>query len=179
MDPAVLVARVRQGDPEAFRELFSAVEPSAYALALAQLGNPEDAREVVQEAALESYRQIACLRDPEKFPGWVCGMARLMSLKRFKRARGVSLERLAVEPAAPVPPDPEAVAGEFDREALRKALSGLPSRYREVLVLRHMEDRSYEEIAELLGLTPAGVDSRLSRGRALLRRRLAASGGAR
>ena len=167
---AELVALVREGDTEAFRELFALVEPSAYALALAHLGNPEDARDVVQDAALESYRKIDTLRDPTLFPAWVCGMVRFLSFRRLRRPRALSLESLAVEPAAALEPSDE---GEWDGTALKRALFEIPSHYREVLVLRHMEDKGYEEIGALLGLSLAGVDSRLSRARALLRRRMA------
>lgn len=166
---AALVARVKQGETDAFRELFALVEGPAYALALAHLGNPEDARDVVQDAALESYRRLDCLKDPTRFPGWVCGMVRFLSYRRLRRPRSASLDAMPLEPAAR---EPEAPA-----EALpdvKQALFSMPSHYREVLVLRHMEDRTYEDIATLLGLTPAGVDSRLSRARSLLRRKLAA-----
>ncbi len=167
---AELVALVREGDTEAFRELFALVESSAFALALAHLGNPEDARDVVQDAALESYRKINSLRDATLFPAWVCGMVRFLSFRRLRRPRSISLESLPVEPASAREPVGE---GEWDGSALKRALFDLPSRYREVLVLRHMEDKGYEEIAGLLGLSVAGVDSRLSRARALLRRRMA------
>ncbi len=127
MDPTGLVARVRQGDSEAFRELFSLVEPSAYALAVAQLGNPEDAREVVQEAALESYRCIHSLRDPARFPAWVCGMVRFLGFRRMRRPRPVSLESVS-EPLAAEPPGQE--DGAPQDAAVRQALLSIPSRYR-------------------------------------------------
>ncbi len=167
---AELVALVREGDTEAFRELFALVESSAFALAVAHLGNSEDARDVVQDAALESYRKIDALRDATLFPAWVCGMVRFLCFRRLRRPRSISLESLPVEPAAAQELSGE---GEWDGAALRRALFEIPSHYREVLVLRHMEDKGYEEIAELLGLSLAGVDSRLSRARALLRRRMA------
>lgn len=167
---AELVALVREGDTEAFRDLFALVESSAFALALAHLGNPEDARDVVQDAALESYRKINSLRDASLFPAWVCGMVRFLSFRRLRRPRSISLESLPVEPAADREPSGE---GEWDGAALKRALFDIPPHYREVLVLRHMEDKGYEEIAGLLGLSLAGVDSRLSRARALLRRKMA------
>jgi RNA polymerase sigma-70 factor (ECF subfamily) len=168
---AELVALVREGDTEAFRDLFALVESSAFALALAHVGNPEDARDVVQDAALESYRKIDSLRDATLFPAWVCGMVRFLSFRRLRRPRSISLESLPVEPAVQEPSGER--EGEWDASALKRALFGIPSHYREVLVLRHMEDKGYEEIAGLLGLSLAGVDSRLSRARALLRRKMA------
>ena len=164
-----LVARVRRGDTEAFRDLFALVEPSAYALALGQLGNAEDAREVVQEAALASYRGLGALRDPAKFPAWVCGIVRYLGIRRLRRRKPLPLSALPYEPEG-VPPEEPGDSEEADR--VRKALASLPSGYREVLLLRHVEGKTYEEIAETLGLSVSGVDSRLSRGRALLRRRL-------
>ncbi len=166
---SLLVIRIRSGDTEAFREIFSMVEASAYALALGQLGNAEDAREVVQEAALASYRGLAALRDPAKFPAWVCGMVRYLGIRRLRRRKPVSLSALPFEPEAVPSEEPLDVE---ETERVRSALSSLPSGYREVLLLRHVEGKSYEEIAETLGLSVPGVDSRLSRGRALLRRKL-------
>ncbi len=167
-----LVAQVIGGDPEAFRELFALAEPSAYALALGQLGNAEDAREVVQEAALASYRGLKDLRSPEKFPAWVCGIVRYLGIRRLRRRKPVSLSTLSFEPEA-FPVEEPVDAEEASR--VREALASLPSGYREALLLRHVEGKSYEEIAELLGLSVPGVDSRLSRGRALLRRKLETS----
>ena len=166
---AELVALVREGDTEAFRDLFALVESSAFALALSHLGNPEDARDVVQDAALESYRKIESLRDTTLFPAWVCGMVRYLSFRRLRRPRSVSLDALPLEPTAAL----QSTEGDLDGAVLKQALFALPSRYREVLVLRHMEDKGYEEIGALLGLSQAGVDSRLSRARSLLRRRMA------
>ena len=169
-----LVEQVRKGDAEAFRELFSLVEPSAYALALGHLGNAEDAREVVQEAALASYRGLGSLRDPAKFPAWVCGMVRYLGIRRLRRRKPLPLSALPSDPEAFFPDEP------MDAEEaarVRKALASLPSGYREALLLRHVEGKSYEEIAELLGLSVPGVDSRLSRGRALMRQRLGPEAG--
>lgn len=166
---SALVLRVRGGDTEAFRELFALVEPSAFALAFSHLHHSEDARDVVQEAALESFRKLSCLKEPAAFPAWVCSMVRFLSFRMRRRRRSLSLEDLAREPAAA---DRSEGGQEGPDPAVGRALSSLPARYREVLVLRHMEGRNYEEISELLGLTPAGVDSRLSRARAMLRRKL-------
>ena len=64
---SALVSRVRGGDTEAFRELFALVEPSAFALAFSHLHNSEDARDVVQDVALESFRKLSCLKEPSAF----------------------------------------------------------------------------------------------------------------
>jgi RNA polymerase sigma-70 factor (ECF subfamily) len=78
--------------------------------------------------------------------------------------------------APPVdPPGPEGVLGRMDEEArLLAALGRLGRRYREVLVLRHLEGRSYAQMAEALGLSTAAVEKRLTRARAFLRRELGA-----
>ena len=166
-----LVSRVRSGDTEAFRELFACVEPSAYAQALGMVGNPEDAREVVQEAAMESFRRIDCLRDPAKFPAWVAGMVRFLSLRRRRRPRLLSLEGVPPEALA-VRAAPSAEEADAEDPGVAKALGALGARYREVLILRHVDGKGYGEIARDLGISSAGVDSRLSRARAMLRKAL-------
>lgn len=169
-----LVGRVRCGDAEAFRELFASAEPAAYALALSQLGNPEDAREVVQEAALESFRKIACLRDAARFPAWVCGMVRFLSYRRLRRPRAMPLDAVpaSVLAGGPMPEGSEPGASGETPGAVSRALLTLPESYRQALWLRHVEGKSYGEIARLLGISVAGVDSRLMRGRERLRRKL-------
>ena len=161
-----LVARIRSGDSEAFRELFAFVEPSAYAQALGMVGNPEDAREVVQDAALESFRRIDCLRDPAKFPAWVAGMVRFLSLRRRRRPRSLPLEAVSPEALSVQAVEP------VEDPGILRALGTLGARYREILVLRHVDGKGYGEIARDLGISPAGVDSRLSRARAMLRKAL-------
>jgi RNA polymerase sigma-70 factor (ECF subfamily) len=162
-----LVRRVRGGDAEAFRELFAGAALAAYALALSQLGNPEDAREVVQEAALESFRKIACLREAARFPAWVCGMVRFLSYRRLRRPRALPLEAAPASALSEEPGAPAEAPGTVSR-----ALLALPEGYRQALWLRHVEGKSYGEIARLLGISVAGVDSRLMRGRERLRRKL-------
>ena len=155
---------------EAERQRFEQVVlphlDSAYNLARWLLRGQPDAQDVTQEALLRALRF---------FPGLHGGNARAWLLKIVRNASYTWLEsnrraELAEEfdeerHGAPTPsPETQAIAGD-DRDRLRDALERLPTRFREVLVLRELEGCSYKEIAEVAGLPMGTVMSSLARAR--------------
>lgn len=171
-DDALLVARSLADDHEAFRILLERYEGAVTALAYAMVGDREAARDVAQEAFCEAYRLLESLRAPEKFGGWVCGIARRKSIyhlrrrKRSRQVRDISLESRARDPA--LTPSDHLERSEVRRRVLQ-ALERLSEKYRVVLVLKYVEGMSYERIAELMEIRLATVDKRLTRAKAMLR----------
>lgn len=173
---AELARRAVGGDRSAFGQLVERHAREAAALAYALIRDREKARDMAQEAFLEAFQALGGLREPARFRGWLAGIVRrrcIYAIRRERRAARALAVRAEVSRADP--PGPEASLARMDEEArLLSVLNRLGRRYREVLVLRHLEGRSYAEIAEVLGLSAAAIEKRLTRARAMLRREMGA-----
>jgi RNA polymerase sigma-70 factor (ECF subfamily) len=143
---------------------------AAYNLARWLTRNDQDARDVVQDAALRAFRFLDGLRGEPK--PWFLTLVRNAGMDWLKANRPAELT--AMDPAAPElqrieEQTPETLAlRAVDRRTLNEALAALPAQFREALILRELEDLAYTDIARITG-TPIGtVMSRLSRARRLL-----------
>jgi RNA polymerase sigma-70 factor (ECF subfamily) len=180
MDDEALLDRARRGDRDAFTDLVNKYQDELYTMALRVLGRPADAADAVQETFLRAYMHLPTLRGVS-VRGW---------LYRVAVNCGHDVQRRSVRrPTVPLEdregklldlPDPglgpEAGAEERERTAaVREALLELPLDHRTVIVLRDVNELSYEEIGEALHIPVGTVKSRLSRARALLSVALQAS----
>ena len=170
-----LIARCRAGDESAFDELVRRHQGRAFNMAWQLLRNREDALEVAQDAFVRIYKGLDSFRGECAFTTWlhqiVVNLAH--NKHRWWRRRGrLETETLDTEDrqfAAPtIPPDTAAAQREFVR-MLNTRIAELPAQYREVLVLRNVEDLSYEEIAVVLQCEVGTVKSRIARAREALR----------
>jgi RNA polymerase sigma-70 factor (ECF subfamily) len=131
-----------------------------------------DAEDVVQEACLRALRFIHTQRG-QNSRAWLLTIVRNTCCTWLEKNRPSELTRALpldgpAEPATDAA-DPEALAiGRADRELVRQAVEELPLEYREVIVLRELEEMSYKEVAQIVGIPLGTVMSRLSRGRARL-----------
>lgn len=153
---------------------------AAYNLARWLSRSEADADDIVQDAMLRAYRAFDNFRGEAAKP-WLLAILRNCWRDRLQdtsRRRAVSLEE-AFELASDAP-DPESLAAQAsERRRLDAAIAQLPEEFREVLILREMEEMAYREIADILACPIGTVMSRLARARALLREIwLAAPGGA-
>jgi RNA polymerase sigma factor (sigma-70 family) len=151
---------------------------------LARAGEPQAVDEVLQEVALAAVRQAAPVADRTRLAPWLYRLAVLQSLlyrRRCGRRRRLR-ERYAAEvtdrglnggPQAPLEPLGWLIAEER-RSLVRRALSQLPPRDAEILLLKYSENWNYHQIAAHLGLSHSAVEARLHRARARLRELLAA-----
>lgn len=147
---------------------------AAFNLARWLTGNPTDAEDVVQDAYLRAFRYFDAFRGAN-FRVWLLTIVRNSFLDWVKDNRSVRLVFQPAEDLADHEPDPqpnvEAMLLErVDSETLTTLVAQLPAEYREVLILREIEDLSYKEIAEVTGLPSGTVMSRLSRARLALRK---------
>lgn len=178
---AELARKALAGDRAAFGELVERHARRVVTLAYAMVRDREKARDLAQEAFLEAFQALSSLREPGRFGAWLAGIARRRCIYAIRRERRAA-RALAVRASEPrvEPPGPEGAASRSDEEArLLEALGRLSRRYREVLVLRHFEGKSYAEIAEMLDLTVATVEKRLTRARNKLREALETKDGGR
>lgn len=154
---------------------------AAYNLARWLAGNPADAEDVVQEAYLRAFRYFDAYQGGN-FRVWLLTIVRNSFMTWAKENRG---NRLVFHPDTPSadsaeteatawgspPDDPEALLlRRLDSETLSRLMQRLPTDYREVLLLREVEDLAYKEIAEISGVPIGTVMSRLARARLALRK---------
>ncbi|MCS7167497.1 MAG: sigma-70 family RNA polymerase sigma factor [Gemmatales bacterium] len=179
-DDRTLIRRCLQGRIDAFGELVRRYQDRLYNAVYRFLGNAEDARDVVQEAFLSAFRSLRYFRGGAQFFTWLYRIAINHAVDWKRRCKPmrtlseVNEERNSVEPADPsllAHPDWQLQRLEED-ERLQQALSQLSDEYRMVLILRDMDELSYEEIADVLNIPLGTVRSRLHRARLELRRLL-------
>jgi RNA polymerase sigma-70 factor, ECF subfamily len=171
-----LVERAIGGEREAFEAIYHRYQASVYRFARSMTGSPATAEDVTQEVFVALMRDLTRYQ-PQRagLSTYLFGIARNVTRARIRREqRFVTLDEMSAEGSEPVGPDDPsaALAQAQDLIRLRKAIVGLPSRYREVVILCDLHGLSYAEVAGVIE-TPLGtVRSRLHRGRTLLTERL-------
>jgi RNA polymerase sigma-70 factor (ECF subfamily) len=172
-----LVQRAQQGkDADAFAALIGQYERTALAVAYATTGNATVASDVVQEAFLRAWQRLDDLKDPQRFGAWLGRIVRNLASDAIRRGPrpAESLDETLAVPAAGQAGDPQARTQQRETcGRIDDALGTLDELTRTAVVLRYYQDLSSKEIGELLDLSPAAVDMRLSRARAQLRQVLA------
>jgi len=174
-----LVHMAQGGQLAAYEELVRRWSARVLAVCHAKVRSAHTAEELAQESLLRGLRGLATLKDPEKFGPWLCGIARRVCLDWLKsgQARQVSLELISngqandwLAQAGPAPD--EAAAQTDDNERLLAEVASLPEPYREALLMYYYEDVTYHDVAAALGCSAATVNARLTKARAMLRKRL-------
>ena len=181
-----LVEALRRDEPMAAERLVTRYGERAYRLASRITGNRQDAEEVVQDAFWAVVRKIDSFRGESAFGSWLYRIVANAAYQKLRRRRNREQE-LSLDEVLPFFDERgHHVAPEIDwtprgsdpatqtelRMALTAAIDDLPAASRTALVLRDVEGRSNEEIAEALGLTVPVVKTRVHRARLLLRKRL-------
>jgi RNA polymerase sigma-70 factor (ECF subfamily) len=182
---ARLIERLRARELGAFEDLLAHFERPVYSLCFRLLGDAEEARDAAQETFLKVYRGLSGFRGEAGLKTWIYRIAinQAMNQQRWWRRRHrddtVSLDLTRGDsetlgnllPASSASPEQLAIATEREASILR-ALAEIKPEYRITLVLREIEELSYEEIAKTLGISIGTVKSRIARGREELRRRV-------
>jgi RNA polymerase sigma-70 factor, ECF subfamily len=180
---AGLIARILGGEKELFHELIRPYERMVYLTALSVVKNEAEAEDCAQEAVISAYRNLQSFRGEAKFSTWLVTIAINEGRKRLRKAKGVVLESID-EPAeegeftpAPLTDWREVPLAALERnelrEALRRAITELPDIYRQVFMLRELEEMNVEETAAALDVNTGVVKVRLHRARMMLQKRLA------
>ena len=160
---ATLVQRVLAGDVEAYAGLVARYRDRLGRYAVHLLGNEPDAEEAVQDAFVRAYRALEHCDSPERFGAWLfqilVNRCRTVGGQRARRERLVTVDDAALSEAA--------VAHPADRqawsEAIRWALDRLSQEQREAFLLKHVEDLSYEEMAEVTDVGVSALKMRVKR----------------
>lgn len=181
---AVLIARIVAGEKELFHDLIRPYERMVYLTLFAIVKNETEAEDGAQEAVISAYRHLASFRGDAKFSTWLTTIAINEGRKRLRKAKGAaenSIEEEAEGHEGDYTPAPltdwreiplESLERKELREALRVAVAELPDIYRQVFILRDLEEQNIEETAQALGINPGAVKVRLHRARMMLQKRL-------
>jgi RNA polymerase sigma-70 factor (ECF subfamily) len=156
-DDAACVARCLAGDAAAFEVLVERYQRVMFNVALRMLGNYDDARDATQNCFVKAYQRLDSYDSRHRFFSWLYGVLKneCLNLRRARRP----VEPVTPESAVATPSD--GVESAEKRRAVQAALLTLPSMYREVIVLRHYAELSYEEMSAALGIPEKTVKSRL------------------
>lgn len=179
-----LIDRVQRGENQLFYDLVRPYERRVFAAAMAILRNESDAEDVAQEAMLKALRAIRQFRADARFSTWLIQITVNEALMRRRRERSGVMEALEQRPDEEGQYRPrdfadwreipsEALERKEIRQRLAQALASLDRKYREVFVLRDMEQLNIQETADALGISIASVKTRLLRARLMLRDLLA------
>lgn len=175
-DSADLVRAAQRGDREAYSTLVLRYRSMVVAAILGSVRRGDMVEDLAQECFIKAYAAIGELRQPERFPGWLRQIARHTAADWQRGHRSeLRLGDVAEGGAFPAAPAPSPGAGLEDAEeedAVLAAIAGLREDYREILLLKHLENRSYRQIARMLGMSVSAVGEKLSRVRGLLKKQL-------
>jgi RNA polymerase sigma-70 factor, ECF subfamily len=178
-DEGSIIERCKKGDREAFSLIVQQYMRPAYYVALGYVGRPEDALDLSQDAFVNAFRHIKRFDSSKRFFPWFYSILKnlcMNHLNRIRRRREESIDEMAEEgqPAIPiesVSPEQSVVRKDLE-EKIGQALLRLKPKDREIIILQHFQDYSYQQIADLLGIPIGTVMSRLYGARAALRREL-------
>lgn len=182
---AALIQRICNGEKELFYELVQPYERAVYVAAHSILQNEHDSEEVAQEAVLKAFKYLKNFRAEAKFSTWLIQItineARMRIRKNHAHMYESIDEKRSDEEGEYLPKDyadwreipSEALQRKELREALQRAVASLDPKYREVLILRDVQEMSIADTAKALDISEANVKTRLLRARLQLRDALA------
>ena len=172
-----LIAQTLEGNRDAFGELVTKYQVRLYNTMIQVVGSTEDAYDVTQDAFMQAYLRLDTFRRSSKFYTWLYRIAFNAAIgmrrrhKAHRMAESIQQEmhdRLVDRELRPE----ENLISQEDIKTVRNAVDRLDDEFRSVLVLRELEEFSYEEIAEILDIPIGTVRSRLHRARMLVREHL-------
>jgi RNA polymerase sigma-70 factor (ECF subfamily) len=179
-----MIAAILAGEIQLFHELIRPYERSVYIMALSYMKNEADAEDVAQEATVRAFRKLSSFRAESKFSTWLISITLNEARTRLRRqvlVRMESLEQLLDEDTRLSPAllrdwreiPSEAIERDEVRKLIQQAVDQLPDMYREVFLLRDVEEFSINEAAEALKISIPSVKVRLHRARSMLQKQLA------
>lgn len=168
-----LIARAQQGDSAAFEALVNTHAQYVYNLALRVVRNPAEAEDLAQEAFLRAWKSLPTFRQEAQFSTWLYRIVTNLCFNRLPRLKK-ELQALPLEEGAVDLPDhrQNVETGLLSREMkthLHRAIDNLPEGYRLLITLRHLQNMSYTDIAQVTGMPLGTVKTGIFRARNLLR----------
>ena len=171
-----LVSRCIDGDPSAFERLVREHMNTVLGLAYNYVGNFSTAEDIAQETFVQAFQSIESLRDGTRFKVWLLKIARNKCIDAIRRdPHWVSLDQdkeLQREISRKSISRNKELEPGFSEEDLLLAVGSLREDYREIFVMKHIDNLSYKEISTILGMTVSAVGEKLYRVRSMIRGKL-------
>lgn len=168
-----IILRAQMGSAADFGRIMNIYSPRIYNAAYGFLRNVDDARDVCQDVFIRAYRSLDRFNPDRPLYPWLHRITRNLCINRShqKVREGVSLPEQDILPAKERTPEHQLLRKQQEI-AVREAVDRLPEKHREIVILKHFQDCSYEEIAEILEIPIGTVMSRLYHARLNLRKAL-------
>lgn len=166
-----VVEAVQRGDHSAFKDLLRGQDRWVRGIVFGVLGDRDRVDDVTQQVWTTVWQRIGELRDARRWKSWLYRLARNAAVdagRSASRSREVSAAGANADVVTAATPD-AAASAEETQQSVQRAIAELPDIYREPFVLRHLENWSYRQIADLMELPVDTVETRLVRARRMLR----------
>ncbi len=176
-DESLIIDKIKKGDIGSFNILVERYQKQVFNIAYRFVGNSEDASDLAQEAFLKAYKSIKTFRKDSSFKTWMYHITSNVckdELRKKKKALVVSLDapisgndgqEFERQFKSSVLSPEEKYEVQEKQKFVQKIINSLPEDYRMVLILRELQDLSYQEISDILNCSIGTVKSRLNRGR--------------
>lgn len=176
-DEEVIIRKCLDGNTDSYAVLVDRYKKMVYNVAFRMTGDGDRAEDLAQESFIAAYEGLGQFRFGAKFSSWLYSIVLNRCRDHLRKAR----ETVSTDDIASVRPDPapspERTAAEHQsRDALQRALDTLPAEYREVLILKHIQELDYQEISAITGMGVSALKVRAHRGREMLREVLEEAG---
>ena len=176
-DEFAIIRQCLDGDSDRYAVLVDRYKAMVYNIAYRMLGDEDAAKDMAQESFIAAYASLREFRFGSKFSSWLYRIA-VNKCRDHLRARKetVSVDEISEVARAGDRTPEQAASSHQTRDAVQQALNGLPAEYREVIVLKHIEELDYREIADILGSGVNALKVRAHRGREMLKKLLERAG---
>lgn len=178
-----MIAAILAGQIQLYHELIRPYERSVYLMALSYMKNEADAEDVAQEAFIKGFKNLSMFRGEARFSTWLISITLNEARSRLRRHALIPMESLddstdgeeTISPALlrdwrEIPS--EVLEREEVRDLLERAVQGLPEKYKQVFLLRDLEELNVSETAQALDISISSVKVRLHRARLMLQKAL-------
>jgi RNA polymerase sigma-70 factor (ECF subfamily) len=177
-----LISKAKSGDENALQELLSKYKIAVYNLIYRMVKDKQEAEDLTQETFIKTFKSLPSFNEEYAFSTWIFKIAtnncidffRKRKLKTYSLDKPIQYKTSEIQQEHP-DPDFNAEKNMLARERsdmIKKAIDSLPEKYKEAIVLRHRQEKSYEEIAEMLDLPLGTVKARIFRAREMLNKAL-------
>ncbi|MBD3382434.1 MAG: sigma-70 family RNA polymerase sigma factor [candidate division Zixibacteria bacterium] len=177
-----LIRSALAGEQQAYQGLLERYQKTVFHIVVRIIRNADDAQDLVQETFMRAFNTLESYRSEFRFSTWLCKIAANCSIDylRKKKIKAFSMDKPLQTKNGSMEIELEDHSANPEEKLLRKqrlmsiedAIGELPEKYREVIVYRHHDDKSYEEIAGILGVPIGTVKARIFRARELLKKKL-------
>jgi RNA polymerase sigma factor (sigma-70 family) len=178
----VLISDALNGEQEAYQELLNRYQKTVFHIVVKIIRNSDDAQDLVQETFMRAFNTLESYRSEFRFSTWLCKIAANCSIDylRKKKIKAYSMDKPFETKNGTVEVEIEDKGANPEETLLRKqqmisieeAIESLPPKYKQVIIYRHHDDKSYEEISRIMSIPIGTVKARIFRARELLKKKL-------